>query len=281
MRILEYFKRKVFLFNIQPPTSVEIKYYAESEEDDPPSDVQTMENDVRLGTAEGQSFVIEYLDTRGNLSERSITVWNVGRGGADGVPTLLAKCHLRQATRSFRIDRIRYVRDLDGVFADSIPQFLVDTFGMDPQLANLAQPNLPSIGVRYSAGKVPVSAKQTRWHEQRQQIRPYAVLWVLLSRADSAMHPKEVEAACDGFEAVVGAHADRLRFKQYFKTLRPSARQVEQAFASILNESEYNRELFAHVCREIVIADGIVVEHERSMMQELAGELSMVTGGPT
>src|SRR5438309_25609 len=58
--------------------------------------------------AEGQSFVLYYKDADGNLSIRSVSVWGI-RHTDSGVPVLVAKCHLRKATRYFRVDRIEGV----------------------------------------------------------------------------------------------------------------------------------------------------------------------------
>ena len=59
----------------------------------------------------GTSWFITYADASGALSKRRITIYEL-RESAAGARSLMAKCHERNATRQFRIDRISELVDL-------------------------------------------------------------------------------------------------------------------------------------------------------------------------
>lgn len=87
-----------------------------------------------LGTAEGQSFEIEYCNSEGVHSDRRITVWGL-KEGTSGIPMLVARCHKSNKTRTFRTDRIECVIDNSGEVHEDVPAFLHDTFGMPLEIA--------------------------------------------------------------------------------------------------------------------------------------------------
>jgi WYL domain/Tellurite resistance protein TerB len=61
----------------------------------------------------GASFAIEYVDSAGVTSQRRVSCRACGTG-PNGARYLQAFCHERKAIRSFRLDRIISVIDLDG-----------------------------------------------------------------------------------------------------------------------------------------------------------------------
>ena len=69
------------------------------------------------GIAEGQTFMIEYMDSNGDVSTRRITVLEVVTNKR-GDPSLKARCHERKALRRFRIDSILSCIDIDGEVHD-------------------------------------------------------------------------------------------------------------------------------------------------------------------
>jgi hypothetical protein len=93
--------------------------------DDDPVEVEV---DV-LEYADGQCFMIEYVDSKGRGSSRRITVYSI-QGGRSGIPSLFARCHERQSTRQFRVDRIKCCIDYNGEIHNDVPRFLMENFGM-------------------------------------------------------------------------------------------------------------------------------------------------------
>lgn len=59
----------------------------------------------------GAAWGLVYVDARGQESRRRVTVLKV-LGEPGNVPTLLSRCHERQALRKFRADRIQALLDL-------------------------------------------------------------------------------------------------------------------------------------------------------------------------
>lgn len=67
---------------------------------------------------------IQYRDGAGRESERDITVRCIDASGRAGL--LLAHCHLRGETRSFRLDRVKSACDRDGVVIEDLYEYLMD-----------------------------------------------------------------------------------------------------------------------------------------------------------
>lgn len=100
----------------------------------PTDDLEDNNLEGELGWAEGQTFIICYEDSNGHKSERRITVRNL-RLNAENTPLLVAWCHERNATRTFRIDRVTAVINRDGEIIEHPAPFFVESFGMSPRLA--------------------------------------------------------------------------------------------------------------------------------------------------
>ncbi len=151
------------------------------------------EEDGELGCAEGQSFIIEYKDSKGNESTRRITVWGIKKG-VGGCPLLVAKCHERQAQRSFRIDRVKAVLDFDGVVQEPLDDFFVEEFGMARCVVETAL-NKPGDVPNSILPQTPVVKKtEERSNAIRAICRKRGIpLLCLIARADSEFHPSELK----------------------------------------------------------------------------------------
>jgi hypothetical protein len=171
--------------------------------------------------AEGQSFVLHYKDADGESSIRAVSVWGIRHTDA-GVPVLVAKCHLRKATRSFRVDRIEYITDFDGVLIEPTSKFLKDTF-------DLIWP--PSDEQRQAADEF-----QMRWSRLRTMCRENGgLLLTAVGLADGELVPDEVGAILD-FVRQCGVRSkfdfgekedDRLRL--YIQKLRPTTELMDRS----------------------------------------------------
>lgn len=217
-----------------------------------PDDDDSTEDTEGLGYAEGQSFIIEYLDAAGRSSTRRITVWSISRG-AHGIPCLHARCHERNATRLFRVDRIRTCIDYDGEVHSNVPEFLTVNFGMSPALA-----------IR-SAGE-----DRDRWQIILAAIRAEAVILAALAKADGTVVAAEIDAATD----YLAARAERTGYmldqaeiaalQRFTRRLRPS----EDAIIRSLNEiaGRGTREIQKLLLAAMAVIDADGLRHDREMM---------------
>lgn len=233
----------------------------------PPAEIELPPEDTDegaggyLGDAEGQSFMIEYVDARGQRSRRRITVWSIV-GGKDGVPCLFARCHERNANRTFRIDRIACCIDYGGEVFDDVPAFLAENFGMSAGLA------------RSQAG-----AAETRWADIRNRIWADAVLLSAMCRADMTVRSVEVEAATAHLSAVAERQGAMLAdgeieaIARYTARLRPGIEAVSRALAQVSSRQpdDIRRTLLAAV--RVMDCDGQRHPAEANLLNALSHEL--------
>lgn len=220
-----------------------------------------------FGSREGQTFMIEYVDARGQASARRITVWNISAGSA-GIPCLIARCHERKAQRNFRVDRIRAVIDLDGEVHDDVVTYLRERVGLAASLAALAA--------------APNSEDDRAWSEMRAAARPAAILLAGVSLSDGVKHPDEIEVAAEfcarfcerrGF-APTGTTLSA--FRRYLKGLRPDREMMLAALDRI--QAEQSDEIIAVLrgARDVVEADGHLHAAEIGMLDDICRELTGV-----
>ncbi len=183
-------------------------------------------SDLRKATgtiehAEGQSVILHYKDVDGNLSVRAVSVWSI-RHTDSGVPVLVAKCHLRKATRYFRVGRIDAVADFDGVIIEPISKFLEETFGV--------------IWPPLDAEREATNEFQKNWPRLRVVCRENGgVLLTASGLADGELVPDEVGAILDFVRQCCvrsklefsEKEDDRLRL--YIRRLRPTTELIDRA----------------------------------------------------
>tara|TARA_R110002072_G_C7783544_1_gene520283 strand:- start:8 stop:688 length:681 start_codon:yes stop_codon:yes gene_type:complete len=181
---------------------------ADDDHDEPPFDRQIM--------FEGQSFMIEYLDTKNNESRRSISVQAV-KYNSHGEPCLWAFCRHRHAMRTFRIDRIQCCIDYDGEVHETGP-FLQEVLELD-----------------ISVKAPPVNIDAARLRAARDKARPHAILLAGLSRCDGYMHPDELGVLCQHCEQL----SETLSLEECdslgksYRSLRPTPDQMNEALESL------------------------------------------------
>lgn len=235
-------------------------------DDDPEMSVDSG-GEIQLGYAEGQSFIIEYVDAGGNPSTRRITVWDI-QEGRGGMPLLYAYCHERNAERSFRVDRIQNIVDLDGVVHEAPAEFLVECFGMSAALA----------GAVGSAGQAQTSEKA--WRSMRHRMRHPAMLLATLSHADGYLHPGELGVAtqyclglCKDLRPGEELHD---KTQSYIRRIRPKPDALDAAIREVCNFAPHEVIQFLVACRDLVEADGDVHPREIECLEALAVDLTGV-----
>ncbi|MCB1424096.1 MAG: TerB family tellurite resistance protein [Nitratireductor sp.] len=210
-----------------------------------------------IGVAEGQSFIIEYVDGAGSFSRRPITVFDLVQSKT-GYLSLRAKCHVRKKTRMFRIDRIRCCIDYDGEVHDDIPAFMHETFGTS--MTGLVQPAPASLEVR------PLGVR----HE--------AVLFAALMRSDGSIHDLEIKRAVDFLSpSAAGAgvsveEAERL-LNKYLRRLLPTKSAIERALEHVRAMDPSAQMGFFSVCVAIVDADNRRAPEEIALINDMAEEI--------
>jgi hypothetical protein len=271
---------------IAPPQSVSIDIpdedAIESDGIDPDQISEKEIDGSGIGFAEGQSFLIEYIDSKGNQSTRRITVWGI-KEGAGNCPVLVAKCHERNATRTFRIDRIKTVFDYDGVVQEPLEDFFVETFGMARDV--LAQALVgPSATTSNSTSSKRLSdpSKDERWNTIRATCRKRGVpLLCLIARADSEFHPTElqiIEEYADYYcraESIDITQEESESLNGYVRRLRPSSKAVTKCLDQASEWTNGEILHFLKTCAHVVKADGHVDKRE---LDEISFIVRSLTG---
>lgn len=216
--------------------------------------------------AEGQSFVIDYEDHAGHRSHRRISVWAVQRN-VEGIPILVAKCHERQATRAFRVDRIKAVTDFDGTRREPLSRFFFETFGFTwPKDAIIVPSNEPA---------------DARWDRIRTLIsRSGVVLLVALALADGDLGAAEVEEIqffCERACTAAGLDltgGERERLAAYLGRLRPTPESVERALDTLMDSEQPAIAALLKAGLRVIAADGVLQEDEAVMLDSFCTTLT-------
>jgi tellurite resistance protein len=209
---------------------------------------------------EGQSFMIDYVDSKGTSSRRSITVLSV-KYNDQGMPYLGTRCHHRKAYRTFRVDRIEACIDYDGEVHVTGP-FLLDNLDLD----------VDARGAVSDINTSPLAAA-------RKQARPHAILLAGLSRSDDYMHPDEL--------GVLKMHCETLRndltldecnkLGNNYHRLKPTADQMADAIEELRSEPPQLIEKFLLAANALIEVDGILDPDEIKLYDDFCVELTGVS----
>lgn len=214
-----------------------------------------------LGSAEGQSFIIEYVDSTGKSSTRRITVWSLSTG-VGGVPCLIARCHERQAQRTFRCDRIRCFVDYDGEVFDDVPAFLSQNFGMSLGMASRKDPN-----------------SEKRWAQILGRVKHDAVLLSALARVDGQTLAVETDAATNHLawfaemDGIMLEDAEIVALHRYLNRLRPTEQAIMRAIHETSTRERRHIERMLMAAAAVIDADGMRHPREVALINAMAGEL--------
>lgn len=229
----------------------------------PAADDADMEGEY-LGNAEGQSFMIDYVDSGGRASRRRITVYGLALGNS-GIPMLTAKCHERRATRTFRVDRIRCCIDFGGEVHEDVASFLQDNFGMSATLAARRQD--PAL-----AG----------WQSVLDLVRDDAVILAAMSRSDGHVHVAEVDVAVRHLVAIVErrddilSDADIARLSSHFARLHPTDDAIRRAVSRITAHGADHVQRLLRAVVALLDADGLRHSAEMRFLDTLCIEVTGV-----
>jgi len=219
-------------------------------------------------TLDQVNVAIEYRDAAGNFTRRSITIQEIS--SRDGFPVLNAFCHISQAMRTFRVDRIEAIITKDGeIIAPEV--YFLDAFGIDLRVF----------------AKVDPTASDDPFHQAqkvRDAIRPMLSLLVLAARSDREFHREELEVILLYAEHEL-ITMERLgsvpapinvpmldQLKKVVRDLRPNAASVEYYIERVNGLNEARQKKFWKAMRAVIFADG-EISKEESEFEALLEEL--------
>lgn len=218
------------------------------------------------GAAEGQYFIIEYIDSKGQESRRRVTVYSVVPGAA-GMPCLFARCHERKADRQFRFDRIQCVIDMHGEVHEDVLDYLCEGLGLDKESVTAAFDGSVS-------KKSPAVVNAAR---------EFAMALVTVADCDGHRHTAEFEAIllacvkrCDRLRIDVDA-TELEHLKRYILRLRPTDDMFRNAVGAIMGMPPREVVEFLLACRKVAEADTRLHADELRLLDALSRDLTGVS----
>lgn len=195
---------------------------------------------------------IEYTDAKGETSRRRITMRRILPGGE--APSVMAICHERGAPRRFRTDRIGCFITRDG---------------------EIVEPDTYWRGIGIDIGRIPVEKGAAGGRALMNRFRPAISVLVTLSRADSTMHPAEIDAilayvADEASEVGVPCTADAIEFlRTRIIQMRPQQSSIESYYFATLTYRDSRQRRFARAVKEVILADGGIAIQESDFASRL------------
>ncbi|WP_158272091.1 tellurite resistance TerB family protein [Marinicauda salina] len=255
--------------DVAAPANLQVEVKAPDEAEMVPEHAN--EPEPSFGFAEGQCFGIEYVASDGEESRRRITVWDI-KLGKNGIPCLLARCHERNATRQFRIDRIQSIIDLDGEIFEPPTEFLIEIFGMDPVFARAAETG--SVDMPEFREQARIQAERAeRWQQIRDIVVPEMKILAALSLSDGYMQADERGEIVAHLLSLIAHLEPSLeeedRLVELVKRQRPSPGAVDRAIEQVGKYPRERLDALWATCVRVIEADGQILEEELEFLRTL------------
>lgn len=211
---------------------------------------------------------IKYIAANGATTQRRITFRRFSLS-TDGHVSLIAHCHERNTVRSFRVDRIAYFFDQDGIVTEAAEFWR--------ELGIELPPGMP----RSSGASKRSSEKAEQKSERRPTLKTQLTVLAAMSRCDGTMRPEEIEQilqfALDQMESdgsfTPENQIDALRGR--ISRMRPTREAIDLAINKLfdgpyaLNNAE--RAKLLRACHAVANADGHLAREEFDLLHELEG----------
>jgi len=221
--------------------------------------------------AEGQTFVICYLNGEGTKSTRRITVRALKRTSEARI-LLLARCAETKKEMHFRADRIKYCMDINGAHYEPPAPFLAEIFSLDPVDAGL-------LAAEEFTKPENWPPKDTVFGLLRQQLAHDLTLMAAMAESDGQISATEADAIlqyvrhrADQF----GIEVDEDRARKvlgFLRRLRPTESQIRAALDEIGDRPPKAQLDILKACTEVMIADGEIHAHEAHLLDQIRGDL--------
>lgn len=202
------------------------------------------------------TFAIDYRDAGGVPTRRPVTIISIHAEG--GNPTMEAYCHMRDANRSFRIDRINYIITVDGEMILPAKYFL-DIFAIDLRVfASATKADDPLAGAR----------------KVRDALRPMLSLLVLAARADGHYHVEELDVILRYAEAELlqmeraGSLVTPItipmldQLTSVVRQMRPTTEPLDYYLSRVASLNDAGRKRFGRALHDVIAADGVWTDDE-------------------
>ncbi len=213
--------------------------------------------------AAGTVFGIEYVNASG---ERSVRRIRFHRLYADGeMYYLRAFCFERGANRTFRLDRVQSVFDMDGVIHDDIQVFFAE-LGVDAEVPEIEK-------------TTPEPRVEKPGMAARRAARDGLRLLVGLARADGFLHDEEIEvlkqyiAHRAEHDGVFVNDNDLAALDGYLRRQHPSGEVLSRCLEALEAEPANLQRLFVVHAMALADADGVQHGAEFEMLMELQDRL--------
>jgi uncharacterized tellurite resistance protein B-like protein len=230
--------------------------------------------------ADATFFMIEYRDAGGAFSRRRVILRQVLQAD-DGRVMLQFHCCERDAPRSFRLDRVLSVIDLDGEVYEPTRYFR-DVLSMDlPQSAAAAHREKQYTALKAAAviaaavaATAAVAAVVTpkAGHAPRRAARDGLRILCAVSRSDGTMDPREVDAILRYIETEAAAagvpttEEDRAALAEYVRRQRPTQDTLRKCLAAFEEAPKDKQLRLLRGIHAVVVADGHVHEAENAVI---------------
>jgi hypothetical protein len=224
-----------------------------------------------LFEADGQTFLIEYQAADGEISRRMVSVQSIGLI-ADSQPYLTCHCHVRNAPRHFRLDRIVRVADLNGTLHVPPGDFLAEVLGMPVEMAATAG------RVSDRDHGVDRELKTRQWYSVRATIAPSAQILCALSHSDGLMSKIEIDVAIDYMKTIAPQLADGTvdpdRARLYIRSLRPTVDSLTRALEGFRTSGDTKAAVsLIYAGKRLIQADGVLEAGEVDLLNTISREL--------
>lgn len=220
---------------------------------------------VPLKTVDGEnrSFMIEYVDSKGDFSARRITINRLEVDESNVV--VHAFCHERKAQRTFIMSRISSIIDFDGVVHDDVAAFIAENFGN--QIRSIAEKH----------------ASEKEWDTFKSCVIPDIDILLAVSIADGKKSKNETEVIIDigvKLAADDGIHLDQeneKRFQGYVKRVRPDFDAIDRACRIVFERKKSRNVKLLNAVVKVMDADGKRDDEEISFLERFC---KYITGMP-
>jgi len=191
---------------------------------------------------------IEYIDGNDSITKRAVRVREFDNELYGGI--IMGRCELRNATRTFRFDRVRKCVDLEtGEVVRDVKQYLNDLYDKSPEKSAeiLADDYIDILKVIF-----------------------------FVAKADGQYRKEEKEVVSNYVRVLV--RDDRITTKMIDQILNemdvPSMQGFKMALGRVLKSGEVNPEQLATCCKEIVDTQKSVHPMEKEALQYIEKNLS-------
>jgi len=222
--------------------------------------------------AEGQTFVICYVNAKEAQSTRRITVHALKRTSEARV-LLFARCAETKEIMSFRADRIKYCMDVTGEIYEPPAMFLVEIFGLGPSDAELLAAETAGRGITWPP-------KDEAYCVLRQQLRNELTLLTAMAESDGLVSLVESEAILAYARRRsdrLGIHLDEARtykLQGFIRRLRPTEDQINAAIDDISARPAKAQMDMVLACSEVMLADGLAHTEEIELLEKVRADLA-------